>query len=176
MPSGYIDHGSASPRAELVIGRLASLAAPLAARLPAFPGSTLLAAGLNLVFGNEPPPDLEPLWGKVVALRVSDAQLDFEFEVTRRGFVACRRAGPPAVRISAGLWDFVQLARRRIDPDTLFFARRLVIEGDTELGLLLKNRLDALDLSTLVTTPPRPRDLVTALGTALQRRSATVRK
>ena len=29
------------------------------------------------------------------------------------------------------------------DPDTLFFSRRLVIEGDTELGLALKNALDA---------------------------------
>jgi hypothetical protein len=35
------------------------------------------------------------------------------------------------------------LALRREDPDTLFFTRRLVLEGDTELGLALKNALDA---------------------------------
>jgi len=31
------------------------------------------------------------------------------------------------------------------DPDTLFFSRRLTIDGDTELGLLVKNALDAID-------------------------------
>ena len=158
-----------STRAQTAIDRLASLAAPLASRLPAFPGSALLAASLNLAFGNEPPEALEPLFGSTVALRVTDLGVRFEFAVTRRGFVACRRAGAPAVTISAGLSDFLQLARRRVDPDTLFFGRRLVIEGDTELGLLLKNRLDALDLSALASAPPRPGQVMAALAGALRR-------
>ena len=33
----------------------------------------------------------------------------------------------------------------REDPDTLFFSRRLVSEGDIELGLIVKNLLDAID-------------------------------
>jgi predicted lipid carrier protein YhbT len=37
------------------------------------------------------------------------------------------------------------LARRQEDPDTLFFSRRLSMEGDTELGLLVKNTLDAIE-------------------------------
>lgn len=40
----------------------------------------------------------------------------------------------------------VTLAMRKEDPDTLFFSRRLSMQGDTELGLLLKNTLDALEL------------------------------
>lgn len=40
---------------------------------------------------------------------------------------------------------FKTLAERRQDPDQLFFQRRLVIEGDTELGLALKNLLDSLE-------------------------------
>jgi len=44
-----------------------------------------------------------------------------------------------------GFSGFLALALRREDPDTLFFSRRLVLEGDTELGLALKNALDALD-------------------------------
>lgn len=45
-----------------------------------------------------------------------------------------------------GDWrDFLLLASRHEDPDTLFFRRRLVIEGDTELGLAVKNLLDSLD-------------------------------
>ena len=37
-----------------------------------------------------------------------------------------------------------RLARGLDDPDRLFFDRVLMMEGDTELGLLLKNSLDAM--------------------------------
>lgn len=42
--------------------------------------------------------------------------------------------------------DLVLVAARKVDPDTLFFQRRLVIEGDTELGLEVKNLMDAIEL------------------------------
>ena len=32
------------------------------------------------------------------------------------------------------------------NPDTLFFNRRLVVEGDTEIALLVKNTLDTIDI------------------------------
>ncbi|MEF1307042.1 SCP2 sterol-binding domain-containing protein, partial [Vibrio owensii] len=38
---------------------------------------------------------------------------------------------------------------RKEDPDTLFFQRRLSIEGDTELGLEVKNLMDSVDLEQL---------------------------
>ncbi|MCI2285515.1 SCP2 sterol-binding domain-containing protein [Colwellia sp. MSW7] len=38
---------------------------------------------------------------------------------------------------------------RKQDPDTLFFQRRLKIEGDTELGLEVKNLIDAIDIEQL---------------------------
>ncbi|HNF90017.1 MAG TPA: hypothetical protein PLL19_11845, partial [Thiobacillaceae bacterium] len=37
---------------------------------------------------------------------------------------------------------------------TLFFNRRLLIEGDTDLGLTLKNLLDAVDWDDLVRRMP----------------------
>ncbi|SFN25483.1 Predicted lipid carrier protein YhbT, contains SCP2 domain [Izhakiella capsodis] len=45
--------------------------------------------------------------------------------------------------------DLLLIAARRQDPDTLFFQRRLIIEGDTELGLEVKNLMDAIELETL---------------------------
>lgn len=42
--------------------------------------------------------------------------------------------------------DLLLVAARRQDPDTLFFQRRLVIEGDTELGLEVKNLMDGIEL------------------------------
>ena len=53
--------------------------------------------------------------------------------------------GPGEATIRGSLWAFRTLAERRQDPDQLFFQRRLVIEGDTELGLGLKNLLDSLE-------------------------------
>ncbi|WP_417531777.1 ubiquinone anaerobic biosynthesis accessory factor UbiT [Marinobacter lipolyticus] len=53
--------------------------------------------------------------------------------------------GPGEATIRGSLNAFRILAERRQDPDQLFFQRRLVIEGDTELGLGLKNLLDSLE-------------------------------
>lgn len=139
----------------------------IAARLPAYPGAVLLAIGANLALGM-PPPALTPLAGKALRLRVTDAGLDFDFRLTARGFAACREAVAPVVTISACARDFVQLARREADPDTLFFDRRLVIEGDTELGLLLKNTLDALDVKSVLGAPPGPLRLLAALRASLR--------
>jgi predicted lipid carrier protein YhbT len=141
--------------------------APLAARLPAFPGSVLLSVAANLAFATAAAEALAPLFGKTVRIRVTDAGLNFHFKVSSSGFVACRTA-PPAVMISAGARDFLRLARREVDADTLFFDRRLSIEGDTELGLLLKNTLDALDVKSVLGAPPGPLRLLSALRASLQ--------
>ncbi|MBE0487047.1 SCP2 sterol-binding domain-containing protein [Marinobacter sp.] len=53
--------------------------------------------------------------------------------------------GPGEATIRGSLAAFKTLAARQQDPDQLFFQRRLVIEGDTELGLALKNLLDSLE-------------------------------
>ncbi|AOY90078.1 sterol-binding protein [Marinobacter salinus] len=53
--------------------------------------------------------------------------------------------GAGEVTIRGSLAAFKTLAERRQDPDQLFFQRRLIIEGDTELGLALKNLLDSLE-------------------------------
>ena len=45
--------------------------------------------------------------------------------------------------------DLILIAARKEDPDTLFFQRRLRIEGDTELGLNVKNLMDSIDLDTM---------------------------
>ncbi|MGO3860160.1 MAG: ubiquinone anaerobic biosynthesis accessory factor UbiT [Neisseriaceae bacterium] len=47
--------------------------------------------------------------------------------------------------------DLILIAARQQDPDTLFFQRRLWVEGDTELGLYVKNLMDAVDLDAMPT-------------------------
>ncbi|WP_083232919.1 ubiquinone anaerobic biosynthesis accessory factor UbiT [Endozoicomonas atrinae] len=41
---------------------------------------------------------------------------------------------------------FLKLASRQEDPDTLLLQRSLMIEGDTELWLGVKNLLDSLEM------------------------------
>lgn len=53
------------------------------------------------------------------------------------------------VSFSASSDDLLLIAGRQEDPDTLFFQRRLKIVGDTELGLEVKNLIDALDIENL---------------------------
>jgi predicted lipid carrier protein YhbT len=118
------------------------------ARLPAYPGSWLFARALDRTLSRHLPADVRAaLEGKKLRLRVTDAQLAFDFEWRRDGFVACAPHGVADLAIGAAAHDFLLLARRQEDPDTLFFSRRLALEGDTELGLLVKNTLDALDAS-----------------------------
>jgi len=120
----------------------------LSARLPQFPPSAALAAALSIALGrliDEEP--LQPLKGKRIELRVTDAGLRLRLTFTGRVFVPIWSARRCDVQISATAYDYLLLARRKVDPDSLFFNRRLLIEGDTELGLLIKNTLDAVDLS-----------------------------
>lgn len=127
------------------------------ARLPQWPPSALLAAALTLALGRLlDAQQLAPLRGRWLELRVSDAGLRLRLSFDGRRFVPGFAAGPPAdVSITASTFDFAQLALRRVDADSLFFNRRLMMEGDTELGLLVKNALDAVDLTALFPGPGR---------------------
>ena len=136
---------NAAQSAPLLPSRLAGLVS----RLPQWPPSAVVCAGLNLLF--LPTLDIETkkqLTGRIVAIQVSDAGLDCRLSLTGLGFLPALRSAPE-VTIRACAWDYYRLARRLEDPDTLFFSRRLAIEGDTELGLLVKNALDAIDWTHL---------------------------
>lgn len=120
----------------------------LMACLPSWPGSLLFVSALNVILKHRLPEDVrEAIAGKSLRLTITDARLDFDFVWTKGGFVTGWRHVEPDLTISASAYDFYRLSRREEDPDTLFFSRRLVMEGDTELGLLLKNTLDAMELN-----------------------------
>ena len=115
-------------------------------RLPQLPPTAALTTALNLALDRIlPRATLEPLTGKLVCLRVTDGGLTLNFTLTEKGFRPAVSSSKPDLMISATTRDFIALALREEDPDTLFFSRRLVMEGDTDLGLLVKNTLDAVD-------------------------------
>ena len=118
--------------------------------LPAYPGSFLLVTALNQVLAKQLPTDVRQyLLGKKLRIHVRDARLTFDFTCTGVRCVACKRQDQTDLTISASAQDFLRLAQRQEDPDTLFFNRRLSMEGDTELGLIVKNSIDALELPVL---------------------------
>ena len=129
--------------------------ARVGARLPQLPPTLALIGGLNLALGRILPREpLEPLTGKRLLLRMTDAGLAMRFTLTPRGFRPLFDARTPDLTISATTRDYLALALREEDPDTLFFSRRLLMEGETDLGLLVKNTLDAVDWDALSTRLP----------------------
>lgn len=118
----------------------------LLARLPAYPGSVLLVALLNRLLLPQLPADvLALLEQRTLRIEVRDARLTFDFSCANSRFIAVAAAAARDLTIGASAHDFLRLAQRQEDPDTLFFARRLSMQGDTELGLVVKNALDALE-------------------------------
>ena len=93
--------------------------------------------------------ELDFLEGARVRIRVTDLNIDWLISVDSESFTPIERELEDDVRISGESPDFILLATRQADPDTLFFQRRIRIEGDTELGLGVKNTMDSMDWDDL---------------------------
>ena len=142
--------------------------APVAAvlsRLPAFPAALLLTTALNASVARQLPADVGALLlHKRLRIQVLDARVTLDFTWTGGAFAPRARHAQTDLCISASAHDFLRLAQRQEDPDTLFFNRRLSMEGDTELGLVVKNTLDALELPVLDLQQWAPRQLLARLA------------
>ncbi|MCX7891073.1 MAG: SCP2 sterol-binding domain-containing protein [Burkholderiales bacterium] len=135
---------------------LPPLVARIGARLPQWPHAVALAAALEAarVGGVLPAAALAALEGRTFRVTALDAGGAADFRFANGRFRPLLRPAPaPDLHLSANLSVFLELLARQEDPDTLFFHRRLAIEGDTELGLAVKNMLDAVDLSSLSRLP-----------------------
>ena len=125
-------------------------------RLPPWPASRAFAAACNLAaWPSLKELDWEHVQGRRFCVAVKDMGLCLHFSVRADGFRA-ESSGLADVTFTATAQDFARLALRLEDPDTLFFNRRLLIEGDTDLGLTVKNMLDNLELDVLLQGMPTP--------------------
>ncbi len=128
--------------------------ANLIARLPAYPPSLAFTTAFNLtVWKSLQELEWEALQGRRFCVDVRDTGIKLWFSVATSGLKA-EKAGQADVTFTATLMDFTRLALRLEDPDTLFFNRRLLIEGDTDLGLRVKNMLDGVEFETLLASFP----------------------
>ncbi|MFZ6766781.1 ubiquinone anaerobic biosynthesis accessory factor UbiT [Undibacterium sp. Di26W] len=83
------------------------------------------------------------LYGKSFRIKVEDLGLSLCFYCDKGKFRSRSSRTQTDVSLSASAMDFFKLASGQEDADTLFFRRRLKMEGDTELGVAVKYWLDA---------------------------------
>jgi predicted lipid carrier protein YhbT len=88
--------------------------------------------------------DFDFLDGHCCAIAVKDSNLSWPISF-ENGKLSVEPGRAADVTIRATVPAFLNLISQQVDPDTLFFQRQLAIEGDVELGLYVKNMLDALD-------------------------------
>jgi len=127
---------------------------------------TLLAKPVSLIPGRWHALIISRVLNRLFAEQIAEGELDFlngrtlQIEVTDAGirftlsFDGRHLSGAPTSRAAdlifrGNVHDFLLLATRKEDSDTLFFQRRLKIEGDTEMGLAIKNFLDGIEIESL---------------------------
>lgn len=93
--------------------------------------------------------ELDFLQGMSVSVEVRDLKLKFALSLNHEKLRTRIWKNDDDLNLSGNLYDFMQLASRQEDSDTLFFHRRLKMEGSTELGLEVKNLLDGMDVETV---------------------------
>lgn len=121
--------------------------------LPQFVQKSALLEGMKAVFKESlEDGDFEFLEGKWLKIEVKDMQLSWYVSYQGEKLIVADHPVEQDVAFSGNLNDLVLIAGRKEDPDTLFFQRRLSIEGDTELGLEIKNLMDSVDMELL----PKP--------------------
>ena len=97
--------------------RLASLLAVL----PQYPHSLAFAKMLNLTLADTLRCEaLLPLHDKLICLQINDARITLYFTLNKRGLTAKHAGNTADLIIRANAYDFLSLAMRKEDPDTLF--------------------------------------------------------
>ncbi len=137
--------------------RLPGFIARIGHKLPQWPHALALVGALNaaLKMNLLPESELTALENKLFRIRVLDTGGEASYTYRNGLFRPIfRPQREPDLAFAANLSAYLQLLARQEDPDTLFFSRELEITGDTELGLIVKNMLDAVDWPKLAPRLP----------------------
>jgi predicted lipid carrier protein YhbT len=92
--------------------------------------------------------ELDFLEGRTIRIDVSDAGLSYAVTM-RQGVFAEAGQASVDLTITGTVYDYLLLITDREDPDTLFFQRHLTMDGDTGLGVHLKNLLASIEMEQL---------------------------
>ncbi len=89
--------------------------------------------------------DLNFLQDQWILIEVTDIGLSFNLGFDGKQLIQTRQDNNFGLTISADSCHFLDLVSKQKDPDTLFFQRKIKMQGSTELGLYVKNFLDAFE-------------------------------
>jgi O2-independent ubiquinone biosynthesis accessory factor UbiT len=92
--------------------------------------------------------DLDFLKGNWVSIKVTDIDLEFAFSLKGGSLIDDSQRHSHDLSIRAKACDFLSMITKQKDPDTLFFQRKIQMQGSTELGLYVKNFLDAFEVES----------------------------
>lgn len=125
------------------------LAVPLRAVPYAWHARLLEAAVNHVLAAPQRAGKLAFMRGRRLAIEVTDLNLRWVLEGDDTRLHACAPGTEAEAAVRGKAIEFLLLASRLEDPDTLFFQRRLAVTGDTELGLTARNLLDQLPWESL---------------------------
>ncbi|MBP7547200.1 MAG: SCP2 sterol-binding domain-containing protein [Corallincola sp.] len=109
--------------------------------------------------------DFDFLEGEQLALEISDLQITLGLGLANGKLVVSDDDGSAVTRLKGRSSALLRLVTRVDDADTLFFQRELLLSGNTEIGLALKNALDGLEHERLPLPLPQ---LLKALRAAVR--------
>lgn len=120
----------------------------IAARMPLKINASLVESICNRAFKEQiEEQDFEFLAQRTIQIKLMDANLAIGLSY-HNGRIVCRHFGAHQCEAEATLsinsFDAISLIQQQVDPDTLFFQRKLKISGDTELAHHIKNTIDTL--------------------------------
>ena len=103
---------------------------------------------LNLLFKEEiSSGELNFISGNIIEIKVKDIDLSLFLTLKGNQLKSLKSPVEPDVQLSADGDALLLLIYGKVDPDTLFFNRKLMVKGNTELGLHLKNFLDTIEVN-----------------------------
>ena len=103
---------------------------------------------LNLLFKEEiSSGELNFISEKIIEIKVKDIDLSLFLTLKEDQLKSLKSPVETDVQLSADGDALLLLIYGKVDPDTLFFNRKLMVKGNTELGLHLKNFLDTIEVN-----------------------------
>ncbi len=93
--------------------------------------------------------ELDFLRGKILTLEITDLAKRYSFTVNANKIRVLAVKSHADVTMRSDLNSLVLLASSQADPDNLFFQRKLLLTGDTCLGLEFKSFVENLNLDQL---------------------------
>jgi len=114
--------------------------------MPGFVQAQVLEHLINRIFAGHALTQLQPLVGKHLLFRTPGGELELIMHISKqRIHIHPHKTGNPDVTIRGDLMALIALCLGLEDSDSLFFSRRLLMTGDTAVGLMFKNILTNLD-------------------------------